>query len=485
MKENRTLKTLSVGGMSCSGCELCIESKLNELSGIYKASASFSKAIVDVVFDDSRVSLDKIRKVIEEAGYTVSGLDLPYVQPKETNKNPGKEVSAFNEVMGILIVLFALYMLIKNTIGFNFIPDIDQNMSLGILFVIGLITSVHCLAMCGGINLSQNVNCKADETQVSVKRKLLPGFLYNAGRVISYTLIGGIVGAIGSVISFSGVARGIIAIIAGIFMMIMGLNMLNIIPWLHRFNIRMPKFLRRKIYAGKSTRGPFLVGLLNGLMPCGPLQTMQLYALGTGSFWGGALSMLVFSLGTVPLMFILGAVSSFLSSKFTRKMMKVSAVLVMVLGFVMLNRGLGLSGIQFGGTALAQTANVSTIQNDVQEITTSLSSGSYIPITVQKGIPVRWTIQVTEKDLNGCNNPMVIPKYDIQKELSPGDNIIEFTPEETGTIPYSCWMGMIRSSITVVDDVSALRKDPQNQSGAESTPPIAAGNAGGCCSINK
>lgn len=73
---------------------------------------------------------------------------------------------------------------------------------------------------------------------------------------------------------------------------------------------------------------------------------------------------------------------------------------------------------------------------------------------MKKGIPVKWTIKVKDSDLNGCNNPVTIPKYGVQKQLVPGDNVIEFTPREAGTIPYTCWMGMIRSTITVVDDGS-------------------------------
>lgn len=480
MKENRIEATFSVSGMSCSGCELCIESKIKELPGICKATASFSKSSVSVAFDENLISLAQIKGAIEEAGYIVLETGLPEGQKKADNSKVKSEEFSFNQIIGIIIVLFALYMLINHTIGFNFIPNIDQNMSYGILFVVGLITSIHCLAMCGGINLSQNVKGPAKELPDNMKGKLMPGFLYNAGRVISYTLIGGIAGALGSVISFSGYAKGIVAIAAGIFMMIMGLNMLHIFPWLQRFYIRMPKFIGSKIHEQKNTRGPFLVGLLNGLMPCGPLQTMQLYALGTGSFMGGALSMLMFSLGTVPLMFLFGAVSSFLSSKFTHKMMKVSAVLVLVLGFTMLSQGLSLSGIQLGVTASAQSVNVASVQGDVQEITTTLNSGKYAPITVQKGIPVRWTIKAAEADLNGCNNPMVIPKYDMERELVAGDNIIEFIPEESGTIPYSCWMGMIRNQITVVDDLSAIPKGSANQA---DDVPLAAAGLGGCCGV--
>ena len=230
---------------------------------------------------------------------------------------------------------------------FRAFPQAEEGMSYGILFIIGLLTSFHCIAMCGGINLSQCVRSQAtDYHQDSKLSTLSPGILYNTGRVISYTVLGGLVGAAGSVISFSGSAKGIVQLVAGVFMVIMGLNMLNLFPWLHRLNLRMPRILTSRIYDQKGSNGPFYVGLLNGLMPCGPLQAMQLYALSTGSSFKGALSMLLFSLGTVPLMFGLGALSSLLSKRFTGKMMTVSATLVVILGVIMFSNGMNLSGIR-------------------------------------------------------------------------------------------------------------------------------------------
>ena len=87
----------------------------------------------------------------------------------------------------------------------------------------------------------------------------------------------------------------------------------------------------------------------------------------------------------------------------------------------------------------------------VQVITTKLSPYGYAPITVKAGIPVKWTIRAEAGSINGCNNVMVIPHFKIEKELIPGDNIIEFTPKKSGVFPYSCWMGMIYSKITVTD----------------------------------
>jgi sulfite exporter TauE/SafE len=317
--------------------------------------------------------------------------------------------------------------------------------------------------MCGGICISQCSSKNTPEGNPGRFAALRPSILYNLGRVISYTVIGGIIGAVGSVVSFSGPMRGIVQIIAGIFMVIMGINMLNLFPWLRRFNPRMPKIFARKINAGKRNRGPFYIGLLNGLMPCGPLQAMQLYALSTGSPLTGALSMFLFSVGTVPLMFLFGAISSFLSKKFTGKMMTVSAVLVVVLGVFMFTNGASLSGIAIptipsvtssAAAKNSSTQNIAAVSNGVQTVTSKLTSGSYEPITVQKGIPVKWTLQAPAGSVNGCNGSIVIPKFNVTADLKTGDNVIEFTPTESGAVAFSCWMGMIRSKIYVVDDLS-------------------------------
>jgi len=242
-------------------------------------------------------------------------------------------------------------------------------------------------------------------------------------------------------------------------MVLMGINMLGLIPALRRFHIQIPAGLRNTLMGQTGERGPLTVGLLNGLMPCGPLQAMQLYALGTGSAAAGALSMFFFSLGTVPLMFGFGALSTLLSKRFTRNMLRFSAVLVILLGAVMMQRGFSLGGLPVAALSNAdkpiesvQPVGASaSLENGVQTITGEVGRGTYPEITVQKGIPVRFNLHADAKNLNGCNSSILVPEFNIQKKLEPGDNIIEFTPEKTGTYGYTCWMGMISSKITVVD----------------------------------
>jgi sulfite exporter TauE/SafE len=311
--------------------------------------------------------------------------------------------------------------------------------------------------MCGGIMLSQSLSTN------NVKAPLL----YNLGRVISYTVIGGIIGAMGSVLSVSTQVSIIIYIIAGIFMIIHGANTMGFRVF-RGFSFRLPFLSRCPAQTSNST--PFLVGLLNGFMPCGPLQTMQLFALSTGSMTKGALSMFIFSVGTVPLMLLFGYMANLLSKNTSKKLIKFSGALIMILGLITANRGISLAGANLNpltvydnyasssGNAsenLTEGSEIATIEDGVQtaKITADYSGYSPTPLYIQKNIPTKLIIE--GKQLTGCNNTIVIPSLNIEKELKEGENIIEFTPGNTD-IDYSCWMGMISGNIKVVDELPSI-----------------------------
>lgn len=480
MNDNIKKVTLKAGGMTCTGCENKIENVVSRMKGVISVKAEYKNEKVSVEYDANIVNLSDIMKRIEKLQYKV---DIDTSVSTQTDDKKKENL----KILGIVIAIIAIFILVESTIGFNFAPEIQDKMSYPMLFVIGLLTSIHCIAMCGGINISQCSKYKFVDNGSGKTKKFYPSLLYNLGRVVSYTVVGGIVGAIGSVINFSGTLQWIIIILSGILMLIVGINMLNIFPFLRKFNPTIPRFLRKKVNKEKSGKGPFIVGLLNGLMPCGPLQAMQIYALTTGSAIRGALSMFMFSVGTVPLMFILGLLSSVLNSKFNEKMQKISAVLVILLSFTMISRGVNLSGVNFGNIFNDNKENVqnnnnsnktdnnsntsktnensnngstvkpgiAVINGDIQEVTTYLTNGRYYAVNVQKGIPVKWTIKVKKGELDGCNNPINIPEYGIRnKKLVVGDNVIEFTPTKTGKYVYTCWMGMRRGNISVVDDIS-------------------------------
>ncbi|MDR2392703.1 MAG: sulfite exporter TauE/SafE family protein [Treponema sp.] len=457
----RDLKSPSfrIGGMTCVNCQNRIEKKLKSTLGIEDAVVAFTTGIACVTYDESVIRFTEITQAIEQLGYSV--LDMQRTAPR-SGPSP-------TEIAGTLVIILALYVLLRglgmSTLTSSF-PLAEAGMGYGLLFVIGLITSVHCVAMCGGINLSQCIPGTVATLQERRRWNVLfPSILYNAGRVISYTTLGIMVGALGQVFTVSGRLQGALQLIAGVFMVIMGITMLGIFPALRRFTLRMPNIFARKLDEQKtSTKSPLMIGLLNGLMPCGPLQAMQLYALSTGSPIAGGISMFLFSMGTVPLMFGIGALSSVLSTQFTHRVMKGGAILVTVMGMTMFTYGWGLSGFSFDGTLAAfavqrpasskrggpETGFMPVIENGVQIVTSTLSGGRYPAITVQQGIPVKWTINAPQGSINGCNNRMIIREYQVEHRFKPGENVITFTPERTGTFSYSCWMGMIRSAITVL-----------------------------------
>jgi plastocyanin domain-containing protein len=261
----------------------------------------------------------------------------------------------------------------------------------------------------------------------------------------------------------SGRFQGAVLLLAGIFMLVMGINMLGLFPSLRRFIPRLPTFLTQKISSQQSGRGPLVVGILNGFMPCGPLQAMQLYALSTGSPLRGGISMFLFCAGTIPLMFALGAAGGVLSGvkgqAFSRRVMQVGAVLIAAMGLTMFANGWNLAGLNSPLDRLsaeivpARTEGggfVPVIKDGKQIVNSTLLPNRYPAIVVQQGIPVRWTINAPPGSINGCNDRFIIREYGIEYSFKPGDNVIEFLPTRTGRFPYSCWMGMIRSTITVV-----------------------------------
>lgn len=446
MDANVKTKKLRIGGMTCVNCQNTIQKKLRNTAGIKKAEVSYNGGTAVITYDTDIISLGDITAVIKRLGYDVLNRTQPTTNSRRT--------------MSLLIIILSVYILIQQFGILNLlVPSqlAETNMGYGMMFVIGLITSVHCVAMCGGINLSQCIPQNGTIKEGSRFSSLRPAFLYNLGRVISYTIVGFIVGALGSVITFSNTAQGGLKLVAGVFMVIMGINMLGIFPWLRRLNPRMPKIFANKINAEKvKSRSSFIVGMLNGLMPCGPLQAMQIYALSTGSPIAGALSMFLFSLGTVPLMFGLGVLSTVLSKKFTKKVMTVGAVFVVVLGLSMFSQGWSLAGFIdlpfISGTSNNEGSESSVIVKEgVQVIHSTLSPGSYPSITVQAGMPVKWVIDAPKGSINGCNYKLYINEYGIEHQFKSGENIIEFTPTKSGTFNYSCWMGMIRGTIAVTE----------------------------------
>ena len=467
--------------MTCINCKKAIENGLGNINGVESVSVNYKTGKCEITIDTGLVGWKDIFNAIENLGYTVGN---------------NKKTDLIN-IVSIVVIIVSLYYFLEQT-GLlnllNFEKVADSTMGFGMLFVIGLMTSVHCIAMCGGINVSQ---CLSENKKFS---GLYP-VMYNLGRVVSYTVIGFVLGFAGMLfgtgenLGVSSIIQGLIKSFAGIYMVIMGVNMLGFVPQIKRLTFHLPNFIGK--FRVKNSQ-PFVVGLLNGFMPCGPLQSIQLVALATGNPFTGGLSMFAFSLGTVPLMLGLGSLVSVLGKRFTEKMMTGGAVLVTVMGLAMVSQGASLTGmiksenlmvivVMLAFMCIVENINfnkrqVKTVslmiilfigiftsrfmainyvsendessyhmENGVQVVESQLASGKYPSIKVKKDVPVRWIINAPDGSINGCNYKIYINSYGIEYTFQKGENIIEFTPTKSESIGYSCWMGMIKGNINVVE----------------------------------
>ena len=225
-----TVLELNVSGIICRACEDAIADALLHTRGVVSAQAHYWRGRVTITYDPNIVTEDTLRQELTNAGYP-----------------PGTHGMGGVVVDGICLALVGvLYSGLPKLLALVKVPALADNASLGLVFLVGLLTSTHCIGMCGGILLAQTTDARG--VTARSKRGLIASAAYNGGRVVSYTAV-------------------------------------------------------------------------------------------------GALVMLVFSLGTVPLLFLFGALQSFLPRGWMKYIVKGSAVLVVTLGLSMLVKGIRLVGM--------------------------------------------------------------------------------------------------------------------------------------------
>jgi len=449
--------TLSVSNMVCESCEKIIEKSLHKVDGIQKAEASYSKGNVKISYNPERISVDEIIEKISEAGYSAS-------TGGKAGKGAGIQKKYILISIAALAILLVGYFLASSTLGsLNIsIPTLDTKTSMLLIFVVGLLTGFHCIGMCGSFVLSYTA--KARQENPKSLNIALHG-QYALGKMLSYTVIGGIFGLIGSLFVFTPELRAVIALLAGIFLIIFGLKLLNVFPILRKFSLPQGMFDKLKVGPLKSkNNSPMVVGLLNGLfIACGPLQAMYVLAASTGNLMNGALLLFAFGIGTLIPMMGFGVFASFISHGLQNKIVRISAVIVIAMGLLMINNGLALTGNAvnastiggiFSSPQISDSNNASgPVNSPYQIINMDVTGAGWVPnsFVLKKGVPVKWVIN--GKELNGCNSGIRVPAYNLSFSIKPGLQTIEFTPDKAGVIQWSCWMGMIQGTFVVRDDV--------------------------------
>ena len=256
-------------------------------------------------------------------------------------------------------------------------------------------------------------------------------------------------------------------------MFILGLQLLNIFPFISKFKITLPKSISRflgitdeKKYSDKGT---ILLGALTFFLPCGFTQAMQLYAISSGSFMSGGLIMALFAIGTTPGLLGIGWLTSFIKGKFSGIFFKLIGFIVILFSFFNFNNGHNLTlvknnnlnnsynsknvsscSLEKDGANVCSLDNVDV--NNIQIIKANFNVKDDISPTVFRvnvNKPVRFEINASE-DGSGCMSSIMIPgMYNEYKFIKKGLNVLNFTPTKVGSYPITCAMGVKRGTLIV------------------------------------
>lgn len=282
-------------GMHCKSCVMLTENELSCVPCISKVTTSLSERTVEVVGDFGDKEAEHIALELSELlkphGYTLSV------------EKPKHEVqwSDFRRAVPYAAAFIALFIVLQKLGIVNVVSGSD--VGYGTAFVIGMIASVStCMAIVGGLVLSMSANFAKEGDKVQ------PQVLFHVGRLIAFLLLGGVIGALGSVFQLGITGTFVLNMLVVLVLLVLGINLLDVFPWVKKMQPTMPGFIGKKVHGLKNlnhTLTPFLVGVATFFLPCGFTQSMQIYTLTTGSFVTGAMIMFVFALGTLPVLALL------------------------------------------------------------------------------------------------------------------------------------------------------------------------------------
>lgn len=327
-------------------------------------------------------------------------------------------------------------------------------MNLWVIFLTGLtVGGLSCLAVQGGLLASVIAEREKEDPQSGVKHSMYATGVFLLAKLAAYIILGFLLGAFGGAINIGGQLQIYMQLAAGIYMVAVALNLLNIHPIVRYVIIQPPRFLTRLVKNQSKSKDIFAPGLLGAMtvfIPCGTTLAMEALAISSASALSGVLIMAAFILGTMPLFFGIGLITSFLGEAFKSKFLKLAAVGVIYLG---------VTSIGGAFTALGVSVPVSidlagNNQNDLattQDAQINITLNGYEPnfIRVKKGLPVNLTLK--SNSAYGCASAFRIPSLGISKNLGQNDTqLITFTPTDAGKITFSCSMGMYRGVIEVI-----------------------------------
>ena len=437
-----------VQGMHCPSCELLIEKEIKKHIGIDKVDVSLSKKCVEIT-STSRAfpRLDQLNNKFSALGYTFY-LEKP--AEKRLNKKDVKKV-----LIIFTLFLFAFFALEKSGLFMRY--SVSSTSSLFSYFIFGLLAGLSsCAALVGGLLLSLSGQWNALYNGNSTQ-SYIPFVYFNVSRIVAFALLGGLLGVLGSYISISVGFSTVVSLLISLLMLAIGFQMLNIGPF-KSFKIALPKSISRYISNESNFKGkymPLIAGALTFIVPCGFTLIAQTNAIASGSFASGALMLFAFSLGTLPMLALIGlsSVKFYSNPIFSKKFSLFSGLLITFFALYTINSQLNVLGLPSLNDVkvLASTSKHQAVESKIdydeshiQLMQMEATNFQYYPsqLSIKAGVTTRW--EIFNSGASGCAQAVYAHGlYPSVIYLKPGLNAVEFTPQKKGVYKVSCSMGMV------------------------------------------
>jgi sulfite exporter TauE/SafE len=322
------------------------------------------------------------------------------------------------------------------------------------------------------------------------QRTARPIVLFLTAKVIAYTILGFLLGWLGSMFQLTPTMRVILLVAIGVFMIGTALRMLNVHPIFRYFALEPPRFItryiRRKSKGDASAITPLFLGALTVFIPCGVTQAMMAVAMASGSPIVGATTMFAFTLGTTPVFFALAYLATRLGQRMEKAFVTFVAIVLIIFGLVSIDSALTLGGFPYSVTnmrmamagpgaaeqpvaasdqrplhpapvmvgengAAAQNAGTGADlttafgpEGRPNTITVNVKNEGYFPQVVRAKADTALKLAMVSDQTYSCARALVIPALKVE-ELLPetGTVLIDIPPQPAGSrLFYSCSMGM-------------------------------------------
>jgi len=458
-------KHIYIRGMHCASCEKLLNEEFRKIPGVEDVKINRKNDSALLSFAGENLDVEEIQRIAKKFGYEV-------IESKPSGIKTAVDWAAWVKAFLLfLLILLAYKFFLNSSFGAMLGPG-NSTVTYGVSFLIGLVASVSsCLAIVGGVVLAFSEKYEA-HSENFYKKTINPNLFFHLGRLGTFFILGGALGALGGEMRISGNSVSYFTFIIAALMAWLGLNILGILPSISALGIKMPSLFTSswsKLKESEQKADPFLLGALTFFLPCGFTQSMQVFALASGIFLRGGFSLFLFALGTMPVLFIIGVSAAWAKNRGIAIFQKVAGMLILAFAIFSFNSALALRGVstnvvngprnslkeeQSGGNnyQIQKQSVVDTKKSQeqsAQTVTMNVTASGFEPsvIKIKSGVPVKWVIN--GESVSGCTSTIIIPSLSISKGLSYGQNLVEFMPTRKGEIPFSCGMGMVRGKFVV------------------------------------